>query len=173
MKLLSFKKVIDKILDKKQNKLVISLWNNEDLSLPVLNKLENGKLIETVFVYTKPSSTDGSDVGLPTALVKINSLNGEVLGYNLCDEDDFNFNRYKPLKYNSFDSKNRSYNIKRFYEVYDKVREIAFNDKVSSQDTITLAEFKTLFYKVAYKEHIPYYHELGREFFTWMNKNLE
>lgn len=173
MKLLGFKKILSSILNEKKNKIEISLWDNEDLSLPIPSRLKNGKLVETMFVYTRPNSEDGSDVGLPNALLKINSTNGEIIGYNLCDESEFSYvNRYTPIRNNSFDFKNRDYNIRRLYEVYEKVRSIVFSDKVSSQDVITLAEFRTLFYKVIYKEHIPYYHELGKEFFAWIDKSL-
>lgn len=172
MKLLGFKKIIDKILDRKNNKLMINLWNNEDISLPIMTKLDNGKIVDTVFIYTKPTSPDGADVGLPTALVKINSSNGDIMEYKLCDEDTFSFNRYKPIRCAALDIKNRDYNVKRLYEVYDKLRDFAFNTKVTSQESIVLAEFKALFYKTVYKAHIPYYHELGEEFFKWMNEQL-
>lgn len=173
MKLLGFTKILDNILDRKGNKLLIKLWDNEDISLPILTKLSNGKLVDMVFVYTKPTSPDGADVGLPTALIKINSSNGDVIEYKLCDEDTFNFNRYKPIRCAALDIKNRDYNVKRLNTVYDSVREFAFKSKITSQESIVLAEFKALFYKTVYKEHIPYYHELGAEFFEWMNKQLD
>lgn len=171
MKLISFRKIKSGLFDRKNNRILINIWDNEELSFPIIKK-EGNRLVETMFVYTKPNSTlDSEDVGLPTALLDVNSSNGSVLKYVLCDADDFEFNKYKPIKHET-DLKNREYNIKRLYEIYDKVRLFVFKDRITPQEAIILAEFRVLFYKTVYKIHIPYYEELGKDFFDWMSKEL-
>ena len=137
------------------------------ISHPVVD-FRDGTIVACFLLFS--ISCDGLKYTVPTARILIDSAKKEVVEYKTAEEMPFSV--YDGTDYFTIDITNsdaeKTQNIEREYQtLYMKIRELAFKEKLSTNDRKTVVQYIKMLKKVELKNIQPFLFELGQSFFKW------
>jgi hypothetical protein len=148
------------------------------LSWPVLRKENNGTVIAFFLYPNMPVINRSEGVNTPSAWLCINEVNSRLMLFSRCDIFSFTEDE-KLLKLNKVEGYKAVLNIEEMKalkatmaENYDLIKDYVFTDKNSLNQDIKEAKLLYLeaFNKLTPEGHKPFYSDLGRDFFMWLEE---
>ena len=153
----------------------------EDIcSFPVLCRTAGGLRQDAMFICfadDPPFLEDGTKTeaggAQPYAWMKLDARSGKLAFYATRETLDFYLEPGEVPEVPARDPEEGTGSVARLYELYDEIREFAFQSKVTQYGYQVLQEYQTLFWNLAQREWHPYYWSLGKDFFQWIHQILQ
>lgn len=169
MSLPQFIEIASSILQ--ENALSVQFGSETTCSFPVPAKRGN-QLVDAMFLYRSAAGHAGER---PFAWVLLDSRSGEVLLLSDCAIHDFaDTSRYpldEPVELTlprPLSAREHTKSFQELYEAYEQVRLFAFGAGLAPWQRDAADRYKSLFLRLAYTGHYPFYRALSPEFFDWL-----
>lgn len=133
----------------------------------------NGIRVDKYFLYSMAS---GLERGRPWGLVIVSMDSGEILVFQNCHISDFMKTEDYPFENPINYALPRQLPIKEFKahqklqgKLYEKIRKIAFKQRLTDDEQILLRKYLILLEGLIPASLVPYYQAMGSNFFEWGN----
>lgn len=140
------------------------------LSYPMPD-VTHGIRVEKFFLYPMSASTLRSR---PFGLLTVAMESGQILGYEDCRIRDFMDTEAHPFREEISYALPRKIGIKQFKleqglinKLYEAVREFAFSDNLTPEQTELLSKYMGLLLQSIPEALQPYYQKMGKNFYRW------